>query len=621
MPEIKKGTHKTSTRGVASRYDPVLRYWLLYRRNAETAAEDGRRRKPSKRELYPPEASSATFEGFVNSRDPVFRFRLVPPDTELLLKCLCIMPHIEAMLVPGFLKGRDQQLFLEWLAAEDDIRKLEFAEAPLDLSVLIPVLRDRIAAKRNPIWSLGFTAVPLAREDLDAIGVLVGDQVTRLAFIRCLAPELIPSFVELLQREACNGLTNLVLDGVSGLDAKSILSHLPKLKFLSLPNCGIEVAGLLKGLNDRPNAQDKEGIMAVDLSGNPCKQPIPADQTLPPALNSLRAEGIQWEGDNLRFFWSALKGHPPFGKIIMSLSNARMNESQWQRFFVGCPDLASDFLSGLQWNSNPLHASFFDCMARSKIESLALVGSLKTNDPALPACLEFIRKATALVDLTVSGTDDVALAVEDLRALFDAIKVNRSIEKLAVCGHSAGPALLPIVGDALMSNRKISSFRMEGNNMTDINAYAKVFKLWAVRGRPLVMPLPIQDFNAIISTDPSAKHLVQELASVFERILKGNPNIQVPVETVERVEEGTKRQRERAQTTTVSHQTTRSHRVSQNREKSIVFTDVDPIDLKENAEHLLPLPPWPSLHNSYVAGLFESEFDLTEIIDALRKQP
>jgi hypothetical protein len=383
------------------------------------------------------------------------------------------------------------------------------------------------------------------------------------------------------------------------------------------------VSGLLRALNERPNAQDKEGIMAVDLSGNPCKQPIPADQTLPPALNSLRAESIQWEGENLRFFWSALNGHPPFGKVILSLSNAKMNESQWQRFFVGCPDLASDFLSGLQWNSNPLHASFFDCMSRSKIESLALVGSLKPNDPALPACLEFIRTATALVDLTVSGTDDVALAVDDLRALFDAIKVNRSIEKLAVCGHSVGPALLPIIGDALMINRKISSFRMEGNNMTDINAYATVFKLWINRGRPLAMQLPIQDFNAIISTNPSAKHVIRELGSIFELIVKGNPNIEVPIETVERGEDAPKRARSQSVTTKsklTSHQTTRSHRVSSSREKSIVFTDVDPIDLKENAEHLLPFPPWPPLHNSYVAGLFESEFDLTEIIDALRKQ-
>jgi hypothetical protein len=432
--------------------------------------------------------------------------------------------------------------------------------------------------------------------------------------------------IELLQRQACNGLNSLVLDGVSGLDARSFLSHLPKLKILNLPNCGIEVSGLLKALNERPNAQDKEAIMAVDLSGNPCKQPIPADQTLPPALNSLRAESIQWEGDNLRFFWSALKGHPPFGRIVLSLSNAKMNESQWQRFFVGCPDLASDFLSGLQWNSNRLHATFFDCMLRSRIESLALVGSLKPNDPALPACLEFIRKTTALIELTVSGTDDVALGVDDLRALFDVIKVNRSIERLAVCGHSTGPALLPIIGDALMSNRKISSLRMEGNHMTDINAYAKVFALWANRGRPLTMQLPIQDFNAIISTDPSAKHLVQEIMGVFELIVKGNPSIEVPVETVERVEEGTRKQRERAPSVngtsklSVSHQTQRSHRVSPSRDKSIVFTDVDPIDLKENAEHLLPLPPWPPLHNSYVAGLFESEFDLTEIIDALRKQ-
>jgi hypothetical protein len=182
MPEITKGTHKTSTQPGDTRFDPVLRYCLLYRRNVEMAAEEGRRRKPSKRELYPPEASSATFEGFVNSCDPVFRFRLVPPDTELLLKCLCIMPHIETMLVPGFLTGRDQQLFLEWLAAEEEIHKLEFAEAPLDLSALIPVLRERTATKKEPIWSFVFTAVPLTRDHLDAIGMLVDVQVTRLAY-------------------------------------------------------------------------------------------------------------------------------------------------------------------------------------------------------------------------------------------------------------------------------------------------------------------------------------------------------------------------------------------------------------------------------------------------------
>jgi hypothetical protein len=32
--------------------------------------------------------------------------------------------------------------------------------------------------------------------------------------------------------------------------------------------------------------------------------------------------------------------------------------------------------------------------------------------------------------------DDVPLAIEELRAFFDAINVNRSIEKSAVCRHS-----------------------------------------------------------------------------------------------------------------------------------------------------------------------------------------
>jgi hypothetical protein len=56
-------------------------------------------------------------------------------------------------------------------------------------------------------------------------------------------------------------------------------------------------------------------------------------------------------------------------------------------------------------------------------------------------------------------------------------------------------------------------------------------------------------------------------------------------------------------------------------EKGVVFTDADPIDPRESAEYLLPLPPMGPLDNGFVCGLFESEFGLPEMIGTLRKQP
>jgi hypothetical protein len=49
-----------------------------------------------------------------------------------------------------------------------------------------------------------------------------------------------------------------------------------------------------------------------------------------------------------------------------------------------------------------------------------------------------------------------------------------------------------------------------------------------------------------------------------------------------------------------------------------VFTDVDPINLTEDAEYLLPVPPIPALVNDFVSDLFDTEFDLDEVMRAVQ---
>jgi hypothetical protein len=376
-------------------------------------------------------------------------------------------------------------------------------------------------------------------------------------------------------------------------------------------------------LDDKQNAP--ASLTALDISGNLGSAPISANQMIPPGLTSLRAENVRWEGDNLRFFWGALARQQPQSKVFLSLSQAKMKESEWQRFFIGCPDLVSESLNTLHWVGNPVHAALFDYLVRSRTENLVLTGSLKSGDGSLSPFVDFLKNATALCDLTIAGTPEASLGLDDLKAILEVIKGNKSIERLNISNHSAGPGLLPIIGDALMINRRITTLKIDGNNMTDLDAYTKVFQLWQSRGTALGLAWPAQDVNAISSTHPSAAAALQHLRALYDGVVRGNSTIQVPPDVVERA----------AATAPVARLPTspssgpvrfnvpdpgRSKAVPAP-EKGIIFTDVDPIDPRESAEYLLPLPPMRPLDNGFVCPLFDSEFGLPDLIATLRKQP
>jgi hypothetical protein len=235
------------------------------------------------------------------------------------------------------------------------------------------------------------------------------------------------------------------------------------------------------------------------------------------------------------------------------------------------------------------------------------------------------------------------------------VQDSRSLTRVFCCSHLADPELLLFVSEVLMVNRRIALIRLDLNSFYDYSAFHKAFRRWQDRGVALAYPWPKPELDVICARNPALAAELPALRALHDVVVKGNPAVFIPPETVLRVETPS----EPSEPRTSSFFSSQNSRIAGiprpfavhsspppfnvtgppspprsdsageipaiykaeprlPAERTLEFTDVDPINLTEDAEYLLPVPPLPPLVNSFVPDLFDTEFDLEEVMKAVR---
>jgi hypothetical protein len=443
--------------------DP-MKYQPYPRLIAKVLRHERQNRKSAKNYREFPPAALSRFGEFMNSRSPSFVLTYCTKDEFALgwlLECVNLMPWVETLVVAVSELPRYSKAIKQFILTNSFIRRIEI-HGEGDVRLLAAPIRERSMGDRNPIEGLRFTALPADPRDFFKGLWGLGGCISRLNFSGALRRGMLDVLVWGLS--AFPRLTHLSLDNCCpGLNLAKILEGLPDLRVLSLEKSSVEIGPILGCIADSDGMTDALRLNSLRVSWNPCSAPLRAGLEIPPSLAVIHADNIAWSGQNLLNFWKAFMRGQSHYAVKLSISNAQMGGDDWDHFFRRCVTGNCDFLTLLQWRNNPVAPQFFEQLSKCRrLEVLNLSGSVKQDDPAIPAMCRFLEEAPLLTHLYICGLEQ-RLSVDNIRQILTGgVQRNRSLQNLFICDHRTGPEIFSLLAPVMMANRRILGVALRG---------------------------------------------------------------------------------------------------------------------------------------------------------------
>jgi hypothetical protein len=528
LPDFSRDGQEYSPPTNVRLFDPLLRFILRYRRRKEL------KRLPikkfsSKRSIfatpkYPSDTKVSIFRTFLGQRPNKLPFDLLPSEVHIVLGCLGLIPSVHTLVVSGQMTPHEQRILGSFIMHNRTITALEFTNGFPLLAEIAEAFAAKKSTGRNPIRSFVFASVPLNRSHLMALlGFL--PTITRLDFHNSMQRDVVPSFHELAQSSALATITHLGLDRCAGINIDIVLAGLPRLRVLSVNECGLELSVVMESI-DRHREQLK--LTEISLAGNKGRDVLRATLNLPPNLRVVNAGFMQWNVETLLVFWDAMLASCVHR---LNLEAAALTSEQWRHFHGALAPAGGASLTGLVWSENPVSPPFFRAMAASpQLRTLDVSGSLTRADPSLECLAIYLAEAQSLEELILCGSARNYLQLADLRVIFDGLKVNTSIVRITICDHFAGPGMLVPLAAALAANRRVAYVKVDGNDLYNLDAIFRFMASCQARGVALEVAWPEEEVAHVLRENPTLAPRVPALRELFDAVLKGSAETLVPPE-------------------------------------------------------------------------------------------
>jgi hypothetical protein len=527
VPEFSENGRRLTPSIDPRKFRPPLRYALYFRRTRELRRSAVPRATKHGVSLpkpkWPSEAKRAAFKTFVAGNPTKVPCDLMPGQLSVLLGCLGLMPGITTLTIPGQLKAEEQKVLGAFIIQNHTITEFEFRNGFPRLDPLIYPFTIRSQQRNNPVSSFVFASVPISSDQMQAIIHFVGPpgkpQVTRIDFHNSITADVTPTFLDICSRGVFEGLTDLSLDRCPGLNLDVLFGGIPTCKKLSVCECGLDISKIFEAID----VHQSFALTRLSVSGNSARLPFRDSLVLPPNLVSFDAANVQWDGDNFFRLWTVVlncKSRPGFRA---GLARAGLSSDQWQSFLGRLEVVDGESLAALDWSDNPVSPLFIRILASwEHLAALDISGSLVKGDSSIGPLVSFLRATTTLDELSLCGTDRGYLGLDDLRTICDGIQQNRSITKLLLCDHFAGPDLLLHLGGVLMNNLRIKELHIEGNDLYNLDVFRRVLVIWQNRGAPLSIPWPEEEVGHVLRENPAMSAKLPELRLLFDAVRRGN---------------------------------------------------------------------------------------------------
>lgn len=357
-----------------------------------------------------------------------------------------------------------------------------------------------------------------------------------------------PLVLKFESKKGFQNITNLFLDKTPGLNVRLLVPSLTNVQTLSLSYCDFELVDFFSELSESPNFQ----LQRVNLSGNRNSRSF--DQVvLPKYLYDISLNDILWDRDSLLIFIETICKHNPVSFINeeenrptkLSISNLKLPPGKWDDFFEDLSEIASDTLSSLRWDDNPIQPHLIKFLSNiSNLNALSLSGCIEPESKILKQVIKYINENRTIETFAMSGTQKQILGSSTIE-LVKILEKNRTIKKLDISKNRAGEELLNVLKDLLRDNCKIETILIDGNNVFDIKSYIDFFQALVNRGQPLFIPWPEKEVNDMIQYDSATEIQLQSAKETYDQVIAGNPNIKPPREAFEYLNDPPKQKKEK----------------------------------------------------------------------------
>jgi hypothetical protein len=167
---------------------------------------------------------------------------------------------------------------------------------------------------------------------------------------------------------------------------------------------------------------------------------------------------------------------------------------------------------------------------------LSLSGCISGGDQSLTLVTEFLMRNETVRDLRLCAPLHRTLIPDQMNKLLLPIKArNRGILQLHLSHNQFDQSVFDSLADVLLQNRRIVKLWMEDIGIPGPAVLETFLKRIEARGTKLDIPIPLADIDEMVRNKTIDSSGIQRLFETFKKLATGDPAIEMPTPTMEKV--------------------------------------------------------------------------------------
>lgn len=388
------------------------------------------------------------------------------------------------------------------------------------------------AIQKNPkqILSLEFRKNKFHSNVADEIALmLTNSSIRELTLNNCLEDRkfLANFFRAFREKSSFDRLVSLKIIDIYGfsLDSLGSMSNLTELALISL---NLDVNGMLIYLRAAGIIQR---IKKIDFSKNLLHNKIECHFG---GATHIILDGCSCSplGLSTAIWYTGTSNLP----TTLSISHLIITQEDMKSAFEKVPDGNTFNIQELHFDGNQILPGFLVFISKlSALRVLSLRDFNIASDPDLDTLCLMISHASNFEHLDLSRYNkSYDISPEKFKQLLTSISSNRSIKSLSLVGNNFRSTSLTKLAETLLYNRVIKTLTIDKTGLTTTNTWMQFFDSLLIRGVPLVINMPQQDFNEMRKQGLMSEYQYNVIKKNIKLIKLGNKEVSIPENSLKR---------------------------------------------------------------------------------------
>ena len=415
---------------------------------------------------------------------------------EMIFESFDVCPYLKALVIPPTKEHKLWNLLANYIRKNSIISHIIIKdEITEDFTNVIQAI---IQNRNSHIQSITFKDTIVTPQNLKLLNELMCVKpVVQINFDNAV-DKFRPIITVFAQMKSFTSIRFLSISNVKGASPKLALKHLPKLLRLDFSYNDVDITPTIKEMVSIKHCKIRE----INCCGNYCKMLPQRKMKLPKKMNAFKATDVNWFGNNLLSFIKIFSRNSkkPELRWAIDLSNAKVEQENWDLFFTRIPSFPIEYLSVFRWDNNPIMPGFFEFLSGSKVlNNLSLSGDLSTEDETLSLFCDFMANNKTIRKLTVAGSETKKLK-KGLSTLLESISANR-IQVLDISNNDAQDAIFLWLQKYVEANKWLKQLFIDSNHIQTIDVFQDFILFLKKRQIGITIAAPKNDLSDLSQRD------------------------------------------------------------------------------------------------------------------------